>query len=145
MKQQWWCLYYHFMKRQQLCFQNDNVYIFNLYGTELYRWTHGFWLLFWGYCKSKQRLPKCPGTMRCLNFALVNSMWLTTLIQSENYQHHATISKILLEKTMHNKLLVLSESVTIQNMLSGNNDNLGKFHSRTFVYWISTILNKTET
>jgi hypothetical protein len=33
-------------------------------------------------------LRACPGTMRWLNCALVNSMCLTVVIRSENYQHH---------------------------------------------------------
>jgi hypothetical protein len=33
-------------------------------------------------------LTVCPGTMRWLNCALVNSMRLTVVIWSENYQHH---------------------------------------------------------
>jgi hypothetical protein len=35
-------------------------------------------------------LTACPGMMRWLNCALVNSMWLTVVIRSENYQqqHH---------------------------------------------------------
>jgi hypothetical protein len=33
-------------------------------------------------------LTACPGTMQWLNCAVVNSMLLTVLIHSENYQHH---------------------------------------------------------
>jgi hypothetical protein len=33
-------------------------------------------------------LTVCPGMMRWLNYALVNSMWLSAVIRSENYQHH---------------------------------------------------------
>jgi hypothetical protein len=41
-------------------------------------------------CKSEGKLvlTACPGTMQSLAYAVVNSMWLTAVVRSENYKHH---------------------------------------------------------
>jgi hypothetical protein len=56
-------------------------------------------------------LTACTETMRWLNSALVNSMWLTVVIQSENYQHH------------HHQYLffmVICENEDLANVLNAN-------------------------
>jgi hypothetical protein len=76
-----------------------------------WRWSLSLWLImksflrsFALYCSGMYRrfsslrkwrqlvlvncLTACPGTIRWLNCALVNSMWLTAVIRSEKYQHH---------------------------------------------------------
>jgi hypothetical protein len=40
-------------------------------------------------CESEGNLLACQGTMRCLNCALVNSMWHIAVIRSENYEGHS--------------------------------------------------------
>jgi hypothetical protein len=42
-------------------------------------------LQMWRHIVLVNCLTACPGTMRWLNCALMNSMWLTVVIRSENY------------------------------------------------------------
>jgi hypothetical protein len=73
----------------------------------------------------------CPGTMRWLNCALVNSVWLTAVIKSENCQHYRHKGEVQLWSGYYN----IGDWLRTEKLSNYQCPAITHVYIHKFIYW----------